>query len=74
MTETQIKYLVNRFLSWKLPETFNPDCGITFQRAFNEGTSHPMMHEPSGTNLLDYAETEAMVRHMVEDLPTEDSA
>lgn len=31
MTEAQIKHMVNRFLSWKLPDNFNPDAGISFK-------------------------------------------
>lgn len=69
MTEAQIKYMVDRFLGWKLPENFNPDAGISFKADFNEHTAHPMKHLPSGTNLLDAAQAEAMVRYMVEGMP-----
>ncbi len=70
MTEAQIKYMVDRFLSWKLPSNFNPDGGISFKAEYNENTAHPMRHEPVGTNLLDAMQAEAMVRHMLEGLPT----
>ncbi|WP_205928010.1 hypothetical protein [Rhizobium leguminosarum] len=66
MPDEQIKHMVDRFLSWKLPENFNPDGGISFKREFNEHTAHPMKHEPSGTNLLDAMQAEAMVRYLVE--------
>lgn len=69
MTDEQIKHMANRFLSWKLPADFNPDAGITFKPEFNEHTAHPMRHEPSGTNLLNYTQTEAMIRHMLDGLP-----
>jgi outer membrane receptor for ferrienterochelin and colicin len=69
MTEDQIKHMVNRFLSWKLPSNFSPDAGISFKAAFNEHTAHPMKHEPSGTNLFDFTQTDAMVRYMLEGLP-----
>jgi hypothetical protein len=69
MDSKQIKYMVNRFLSWKLPENFRPDGGISFKRMFNEDTPHPMKHEPSGTNLLHFTQAEAMVRHLLEGLP-----
>ena len=69
ITEVQIKYMVYRFLSWKLPENFNPDAGISFKAAFNEHTAHPMKHVPSGTNLFDATQAEAMVRYMVEGIP-----
>ena len=69
MTNDQIKHMVDRFLSWKLPDNFNPDGGVSFKAEFNENTPWPMRHEPSGTNLLDYTQAEAMVRHMLEGLP-----
>lgn len=69
MTEAQIKHMVDRFLSWKLPENFNPDGGISFKKTFNENTPWPSKHEPSGTNLFNADEATAMVRHMLEGLP-----
>lgn len=71
MTPDQIKHMVERFLSWKLPQDFRPDAGISFKAEFNEHTAHPMRHEPSGTNLLDYTQAEAMVRYMVDGLPSQ---
>ncbi|MER9665495.1 hypothetical protein [Mesorhizobium sp. M0203] len=67
--EHQIKRMVDRFLGWKLPESFNPDAGISFKAAFNEHTNHPMKHEPSGTNLFDAVQAEAMVRYMLDGMP-----
>lgn len=69
MTEAQIKYMVDRFLRWKLPKNFNPDAGISFKAAFNEHTAHPMKHEPIGTNLFDVEQATVMVRHMLDGLP-----
>jgi hypothetical protein len=69
MNEAQIKHMVDRFLCWKLPANFSPDAGISFKAAFNEHTTHPMKHEPVGTNLFDAEQAKAMVRHMVEGLP-----
>jgi hypothetical protein len=66
MTDEQIKHMVNRFLGWRLPENFQPDAGISFKAEFNEGTSWPMKHQPSGTNLFDATQAEAMVRYMIE--------
>jgi hypothetical protein len=68
-TDDQIRHMVNRFLNWKLPETFNPDGGISFKRTFNEHTAHPMKYEPSGTNLFDATQADAMVHFMVDGLP-----
>ncbi len=67
-TDDQIKLMVDRFLSWRLPDNFNPDGGISFKKTFNENTAHPMKHEPTGTNLLDATQAEVMVRHMIEGL------
>ena len=69
MTESQIKHMVSRFLNWRLPDGFSPDGGISFQRVFNENTPWPRKAEPVGTNLLDAAQAESMVRHMLEGLP-----
>lgn len=58
MTEAQIKHMVNRFLGWKLPENFHPDAGISYTR--------PSYGGPTGTNLFDAQQAEAMVRYMIE--------
>ena len=68
MTKAQIKYMVDRFLSWNLPDNFAPDAGITYVRP-NYPESWP---GPSGTNLLDAGQAEAMVRHMIDGLPNAD--
>lgn len=64
LTEGQIKYMSGRFLSWRLPKTFNPDNGIRFDRA----VPHPSC-PPVGTNLLSADEAERMVRYMAEGMP-----
>ncbi|WP_292052601.1 hypothetical protein [Mesorhizobium sp.] len=66
LSETQLKYMVERFLTWRLPEDFRPDAGISFKADFNEHTAYPMKHKPVGTNLLNAVQATAMVRHMVE--------
>ena len=65
MNDEQIKAMVSRFLQWRLPADFAPDGGISFKATFNEHTAHPMRHEPSGTNLFNAKQAEAMVRHML---------
>lgn len=70
MTEAQIKHMVDRFLNWRLPESFNPDSGISFKKTFNEHTPYPSKHEPHGTNLFNIDEATIMVRHMLEGLPS----
>ena len=67
MTDQQIKYMRDRFLSWTLPENLNPDGGISYKRSESAiKYNHP---GPVGTNFLDAEQAEAMVRHMVEGLP-----
>ena len=61
--------MVQRFLSWKLPENFNPDAGISFQPDYNVGGPYAGKHEPTGTNLFDYEQAKAMVHHMAEGMP-----
>ncbi len=68
MGEEQIRHMVSRFLAWRLPATFNPDCGISFKPTFAHSAGE-MKNEPIGTNLFDAVQAEAMVRHMVSDLP-----
>lgn len=69
MTEDQIKHMVSRFLGWKLPDNFNPDGGVTFERVGNAGTQFEYNREPVGTNLLTATQADEMVRHMLEGLP-----
>lgn len=66
MTPAQVKHMVDRFLQWKLPRDFAPDDGITFTR-----TSHQIAGDymPSGTNVFDARQAEAMVRFMIDGLP-----
>lgn len=69
MTDDQIKHMVNRFLGWRLPENFNPDNGVSFERFGNKGTPHQYERQLSGTNLFDATQADAMVRYMVESMP-----
>lgn len=68
MNDEQIQHMVHRFLGWKLPENFSPDAGISFVPEY-PGMTGPMKHNPSGTNLFDANQAEAMIRYMLEDLP-----
>ncbi len=69
MTDEQIKYMTERFLTWKLPMLFAPDGGITFEHFRNVGTPYEARNEPTGTNLLHAGQAEAMIRHLVAGLP-----
>jgi len=74
MGADQIKHMAERFLSWKLPENFNPDDGISFNPVVNLGTEYQRRREPTGTNLFDYTQAVAMVQHMLEGLSTQPTA
>lgn len=59
--------MVNRFLNWKLPENFSPDCGISFKKMHSEnGPWGPQKHEPTGTNLFDANQARAMLEYVFE--------
>ena len=69
MVNNIIKNAVDRFLGWKLPKDFHPDCGIKFEPKYNNGTEQGGLHEPVGTNLFDAMQAEAMIRAIIgEDL------
>lgn len=62
--------MVSRFLSWKLPEDFHPDAGISFSPHFNveynaKQGKPPQRHEPVGTNLLTATQARAMLEHVL---------
>ena len=69
MTPEQIKHMVDRFLSWKLPKDFWPDGGIEFHRIHSGHDGLPVPFEPVGTNLFTANQAESMVRHMLFGLP-----
>lgn len=79
MTDEQIKQMAERFLAWKLPEDFHPDAGIKFTPEYNVEYmaslgKPPPRHAPIGTNLFNYTQAEAMVRHMIDGLCVRDDA
>ena len=68
----RVSRMVDRFLSWKLPEHFNPDCGISFNPEYNVEYmaslgKPPMRHEPTGTNLFDADQAKAMIEYLLGD-------
>lgn len=71
MTDDQIKHMVQRFLQWRLPENFNPDCGISYTVPNSEPYQSGQLG-PVGTNLFCVDQAEAMVRHMIEGMPQAD--
>jgi len=64
-TDDTIREMVNRFLGWRLPEDFSPDCGIEFRREYAQYVFGRQKYEPIGTNLFHYEQAEEMVRHML---------
>lgn len=69
MTEAQIKHMVDRFLGWRLPENFNPDGGVSYKRP----NYHPDVDARqllSGTNIFSADQADAMVRNMIEGMPS----
>lgn len=70
--EDQIKQIVDRFLSWRLPDDFHPDAGISFEPEFNKEYNAkqgkpPQRHTPTGTILFSAAQADAMVRYILGD-------
>ena len=70
MNEDQIKHMVDRFLQWKLPADFHPDCGIEFD-ADKYVKMNPLNQrmEPVGTNLFTATQAKQMVEFMLQGLP-----
>jgi hypothetical protein len=54
--------MVSRFLCWRLPNSFNPDCGISFTPLHPNGTTR---FEPVGTNLLNAEQARQMLEHVL---------
>jgi hypothetical protein len=54
--------IVGRFLTWKLPSDFQPDCGVSFVKP-NHPTSWPV-----GTNLLTATQARDMLEHVLRDV------
>ncbi len=52
---------VNRFLSWRVPEDFYPDCYVTFDKDKALATNQ----WPIGTNLLTATQARAMLAHVL---------
>lgn len=59
--------MVLRFLSWKLPVDFSPDCGISFQSYAGEfgNPRHPdLPNWPVGTNLFNATQAKALFEYV----------
>jgi hypothetical protein len=64
------KAMVGRFLSWKLPETFGPDCFVTFDRE----AAKKSVAWPIGTNILTADEATAMLEHVLNQANADEAA
>lgn len=51
--------MVSRFLTWRLPDDFAPDCGVSFTKP-NHPTSWPV-----GTNLLTAIQARQMLEYVL---------
>jgi len=62
-----VKTMVDRFLSWRLPDSFSPDAGISFTKPEDmyPHVDHPENLWPTGTNLFDADQAKAMVLHLL---------
>ena len=58
-----LKSMVSRFLCWKLPQDFAPDCRVHFDR---EAAAADIGGWPVGTNLLTAEQALAMFRHCLQ--------
>ena len=67
--------MVSRFLGWKLPEDFHPDCGVSFKS--ESDYDHPQFgrtkYEPTGTNLLHAGQAREMLQHVLQPHPEQQS-
>lgn len=71
MNQDQIKHMTEKFLAWKLPESFNPDGGIKFTKVSNPNTAYQYMYEPTGTNLFNYEQAKSMVEYISQGMELE---
>ena len=58
------KVLVDRFLNWRLPHDFAPDCGITFDGCPPDALGYAPSW-PVGTNLLTADQARAMIKYII---------
>lgn len=60
--------MVNRFIGWKLPQDFVPDCGISFDGRKDDGWNKSKQW-PTGTNLLTAAQAKVMFEYCLAAAP-----
>lgn len=66
-----INRMVDRFLSWKLPSDFSPECGISFnKKGYEQGRLET--YYPTGTNLFHAGQAKAMIEYMLDGAVSEE--
>lgn len=63
-----IDALVDRFLSWKLPKGFSPDCGISFDGRKDDDWNRDKTW-PVGTNLFSADQAREMINYLLSTAP-----
>ena len=69
LTDEQISYMADRFCGWPIPENWQPDGGVGYERFGNKGTPREFKRDTSGTNLFSKQQAEEMIRYMLDGLP-----
>lgn len=62
-TVRDIDNMVSKFLGWRLPEDFSPDCGISF--VHNDYWGKYPNNWPIGTNLFNAVQAKAMIENIL---------
>lgn len=56
--------MVSRFLTWRLPHDFAPDCGVSFDGRPADAAGY-QREWPVGTNLFTATQARAMLEHVL---------
>jgi hypothetical protein len=65
LTDEQISHMADRFCGWPIPENWNPDGGVSYERFGNKGTPREFKRDTSGTNLFSHEQAKEMIRYMI---------
>lgn len=66
LTKEQISHMADRFCGWPIPENWQPDGGVSYERFGNKGTEREFRRATSGTNLFSKQQAEEMISYMLE--------
>jgi hypothetical protein len=69
MNDDRLQVLVDRFLSWPLPKSFAPDCGISFDGRKADQFNPHGKGWPIGTNLFTADEARQMIEYLLREPP-----